>query len=296
MKHFVFCLTLLVTTVNSQFSLLPFDQPKLDQPVLLWEGGSFKWPCASTKALYKNSGKYNSKHVIATRAQASGDDIFLTLPRYKGGVPATLVKTSISKSNCYASLNPFPCWSMQEEGNCQALQSVVDIFQDDNGVIWTLDTGIVNTLESPIRKCPPKIVAFSAKSGKVLKIINLEPLTSKTSRLQYIVADYSAKRDRCFVYVSDAKVGSIIVYDVRASKGFRVVLPKAVAKGCEARDVLYLALVKKPCGFSHLIFTYLGSKRVFSIKADYLRKGYTQGRITGNIIFKLFLSNSYGPE
>lgn len=169
---------------------------------------------------------------------------------------------------------------MQEEGNCQAFQSIVDLYIDSNDVLWVLDVGIVQTLENPVRRCPPKVVAISLKSKKILKVIALDALTTKSSRLQYLAIDYAAD-GKCYVYVSDASTRAIIVFDVQASRGFRVVLPKTVISGSSKKDVLYLALVRKSCGSTVLYFSYLGSKRMFSIKTEYLRKGISQGRITG---------------
>jgi len=82
---------------------------------------------------------------------------------------------------------------------------------------------------------------------------------------------------RAFVYVSDAATRAILVYDCSASKGFRVVLPKAVTLGCTNRDVLYIALAVKPCGDNVLFITYLSGSRMFSIKTSHLRKGSAQG-------------------
>lgn len=243
-----------------------------------WTGGSYEWPCSSTKSIFKSSGRYISKNVIATRAQIYRDDVIVALPRYRPGVPATLAKTSLRGRGCQATLTPFPCWSLQEEGNCQALQSVVDIFLDNQDILWVLDIGVVNSLENPIRRCPPKVVALSVKTGKVVKILELSGLVCAASRLQYLVVDY-APDGRCYVYVSDAATRAILVYDVAAGKGYRVVLPKAITAGCTRRDVLYLALVRKACGSNVLYFTYLSSKRLFSIRTEFLRRGSAQGRV-----------------
>lgn len=274
MTPVLFAAFVALTTVTTVFAQHP------ETNSLMWTGASFKWPCPSTKALYKSSGKYISKNIIATRAQIARDSVFLALPRYKSGSPATLVQTNITNECCHTTLVPFPCWSMQEEGNCQALQSVVDIFLDNNDVLWVLDVGVTNTLESPVRRCPPKVMAFNVKTGKVLKMITLDGLTSPTSRLQYLVVDYTAD-NRCFVYISDAANRSLLVFDVQASRGFRVVLPKAVTYGSAKQDVLYLSLVRQSNGCTVLYFTYLGSNRMFSIKTEYLRKGHAQGRVTG---------------
>lgn len=247
-------------------------------PSVQWIGGTFVWPCVSTKNIYKQSKRYVPKNVIATRAQIVGTDAILALPRFKAGVPATLVKVNLKHRGCQAELEPYPCWAVQEEGNCNALQSVVDIFLDSAGILWALDSGIVNTLEQPVRRCAPKVLGFDTKTGKVVKTVDLSDLTCAASRLQYLVVDY-AKDGRIFLYIADAATRSIIVYDVTSGRGYRLVLPKAVTLGCGKTDVLYIALARNDCGNNVLFFTYLSSQRLFSIKTAYLQSGSTAGRV-----------------
>lgn len=218
----LFAVCLLGASGHTPYGAVPLNnhEETPNAPCLEWTGGVFEWPCPSTKSIFKSSGKYNSKNIIATRAQIVKDDVYLALPRLREGVPATLAKTNFKKGECHTTLTAWPCWSMQEEGNCQALQSVVDIAVDSNEILWALDTGVVNALDTPLRKCPPKVVALSTKTGKVLKSISLEGLVTPTSRLQYLAVDYSADK-RCFVYISDGASRSLIVYDVQASHGFR---------------------------------------------------------------------------
>ncbi|KAL6427918.1 hypothetical protein ACFW04_008384 [Cataglyphis niger] len=220
-----------------------------------WTGGSFEWPCPATKNMFKNSGRYISKNILATRTVIYKDDAILALPRFKPGVPATLARVSLKDKNCQANLLPFPCWSLQEEGTCSE-------------ILWVLDTGVVNSLEQAERKCPPKVVAINIKTGKVVKTVDLSGLTSTSSRLQYVVADYNL----------DGRV-AILVYDVTSGRGYRVVLPQAVTMNCARRDVLYLALMHHQDGSTCLIFTYLGSSRLFSVRTDHLRNGHAQGKI-----------------
>lgn len=212
------------------------------------------------------------------------NEVFVAFPRYKPGTPATLARADLSGGCCEMKFEPFPCWSMQEEGDCNSLQSVVDLVIDSNDILWVLDTGILNTLSDPERKCPPKVVAFNAKSGRILKTITLTNLVNAQSRLQYLAVDHSPD-GRCFIYVTDAANRALIVYDVQASRGYRLLLPKAVTIGGSKRDVLYLALVRRSCGSSVLYFTYLGSTHLFAIRTEYLQTGNTAGRITGNFVF-----------
>lgn len=143
-----------------------YGGPVLPQSFSL-SGLSLNWPCESTRNIYEGNGRYIPRNVIATRAQIYKDRAIVALPRYKPGVPFTLGTLSLKSNNCEPHITPFPCWAIQEEGNCRALQSAVDIILDMQDILWVLDVGIVNTLEQPVRRCPPKVVGIDVKSGKV---------------------------------------------------------------------------------------------------------------------------------
>ncbi|KAH0954912.1 hypothetical protein HN011_011618 [Eciton burchellii] len=268
----------LCLVILSVVSLVVCEKQLLPELSFVLSGYSLDWPCQSTRNIYETSGRYIPKNVIATRAQIYKDDVIIAMPRYKSGVPFTLGVMSLKTKDCAPKMTPFPCWAIQEEGNCQALQSVVDIVLDIQDILWVLDVGIVNTLEQPVRRCPPKVVGINVKTGKVVKVIDLSILVNPLSRLQYLVVDY-ADDGQVYIYISDAAARSIIVYNVTADKGYRVILPNAVTAGVQRRDVLYMTLVKKSCGTPILYFTYLGSNRMFAIKAIYLRKGQTHGAV-----------------
>lgn len=58
-----------------------------------------------------------------------------------------------------------------------------------------------------------------------------------------------------------------------------MLLPKAVLATPCRRDILYIALVQRGCGNNFLVFTYLASNHIFSIRTDYLRSGSMAGRV-----------------
>lgn len=66
-------------------------------------------------------------------------------------------------------------------------------------IAWVLDVGVVHTLEQPIKRCAPKIVAINLKNGQVIKTYDLTTLVSSASRLQYLVVDYDAE-GKAYVY------------------------------------------------------------------------------------------------
>lgn len=93
-------------------------------------GNNLDWPEYATKNIYTTSNRYIPKNIIATRSQIYRDTAFVAIPRYRSGVPFTLARVDLRKGKCSVPMAPYPCWASQEEGNCQALQNVVDIFLD----------------------------------------------------------------------------------------------------------------------------------------------------------------------
>ncbi|XP_022917063.1 dopaminechrome tautomerase [Onthophagus taurus] len=270
----MFKLLFLASIVIAQ-SWAHYDRSSVTDLSFKISGSHLEFPCESTKNIYFSSGRYISKNIIGTRMQIYKDEAIVALPRYKHGVPFTLGKFSLKTRGCQATLSPFPCWSMQEEGNCEAIQSAVDIYLDQNEILWILDAGIVNTLEQPVRRCPPKVLGIDMKTGQVIKLFDLTTLTSSETRLQYIVIDYAVD-GKAYAYISDAGAGTIIVYNIFEEKGYRVVLPKAVCHS--GKDVLYLNLIHKSCG-NVLFFTYLASNKIFSVKSENLQSGQAAGAI-----------------
>ncbi|XP_063989980.1 protein yellow [Diachasmimorpha longicaudata] len=254
-------------------------KPSYNEESTKWTGGPIDWPCDLTESLYRNGGKYISKNAIVTRAIIWKDSAIVALPRFKKGVPITLGILPLYCKVGYPTLSPYPCWSVQEEGNIGAFQSVVDLFLDPQNILWVLDTGIVNSLEEqPVRTGSPKVVAINVKTGKMVKTIDLSGMTTSTSRLQYVVADYSAD-GRAFIYVTDAATRAILVYDVSSGQGCRVVLPKAVTTGCGKRDVLYPCLIHRPDGSGVLLLSYLSGSRLYSVRTELLQNGSAAGKI-----------------
>ncbi|KAI5745339.1 hypothetical protein M8J76_010225 [Diaphorina citri] len=242
-------------------------------------GSHVTWPSEKIKCEYKASGRYHPSNIIHTRAQMCGDKAFVLSPRYKCGVPYTVGEVCLTTSNkCHAVTRAYPCWEMHNECSCDAIQNAVDLYLDCKGILWVLDTGIVNTIGNPIKKCSPKVVGFHCETGRVMSYVQLCSLVCQTSRLQYITADYNADGG-AFLYISDAATRALLVWDVKNERGYRVVLPKVLMAGGAKRDVLYLALIRSRCGSNLLYFTYLSSQRMYYVKTDHLQRHSSTGCI-----------------
>lgn len=91
---------------------------------------NLQFPCESTKNIYLQTKRYDPKSILITRAQIDQNVVYACIPRLKRGVPFSLAKITLKKGECVPPIEPYPCWSIQEEGNCQAIQTCVDLVHD----------------------------------------------------------------------------------------------------------------------------------------------------------------------
>lgn len=159
---------------------------------------NLQFPCESTKRIYLSTKRYIPKNFILTRAQIHQNVVYACAPRLKNGVPFTLAKITLKKGECVPPVEPYPCWSIQEEGNCQALQSCTDLVHDEQSILWVLDPGDTNTLDQTIHRCDAKVVGICTKQHKVVSSICLADLVNHKSRLQHLVVEYD-EVGNCFM-------------------------------------------------------------------------------------------------
>ncbi|CAH2037594.1 unnamed protein product, partial [Iphiclides podalirius] len=202
---------------------------------LAWSGGPLHCECEHGVDLWTNAGKYVKDNVIAMKAVSFNDDIYLITPRLKRGVLATV--WLIVRGRRGVELEPFPSVSAHALADCDALQNAVDCHLDHLGNLWILDTGIVETVESPRCTCPPKIVVFNVILKKMTKVVKLSSIVEATSQLQNIAVEYGIG-GKVFAYISDASRGAILVHDVTANDGWTVL-------ACPPTPALQLAVVKR---------------------------------------------------
>lgn len=156
-------------------------------------GAELRWPCSSTKSIYAQTGRYCPVNIIATRVQMYKDQAIVVTPRYRPGVPFTVGTMSLKNADkCAPVLSAFPAWNIHEEGNPDAVQNAVDVFLDQQDVLWILDVGIVNTLEQPIRRGPPTIWAVDLKAGQVrLRVAGFKQTQSLFETTQTLLNDWA---------------------------------------------------------------------------------------------------------
>lgn len=211
------CLLLLVALGSSN----PF------QVIYQWKTIDFAWPAqesAETAAAHKDFIPANN---AVSGLKIWKDRMYVTVPRWKEGIPVTLGTIPVKPVNEDISpkIQAYPSWEMQNLGDCKAFQLAQSIEIDPKGRMWIVDAGRTAVMtDNPKPRCPPRLVILDLEdNGKVIKSFDFPQnvVNHNTSGLNDIVVDHT---DGGFAYITDADDNNpgIVVYSLRENKAWKV--------------------------------------------------------------------------
>jgi len=116
----------------------------------------------------KDSSISEPQHNIVSSVRRFGDNLYISVPRWKSGVEFTLTSLNLLTGSLAPVLQPFPSHALNKIGHCQALQNVDAIEIDPSGRLWIADSGQTAPFSDPDRKCPPKLIIWDLKNNKEL--------------------------------------------------------------------------------------------------------------------------------
>ncbi|EFN84825.1 protein yellow [Harpegnathos saltator] len=195
------------------------------QVIFEWKQIDVQWPSEEERQLAITNGKYIAENNFLTTVKFWKDKMYLTMPRWKDGVPVTLGVTSATPVNGTTApiLEAFPSWAMQTLGDCSAFQLVHSIEIDPKGRMWVLDTGRPTTTRE-FKACPARLVILDLEdSGKILRIYEFPDHVARrsTTYLNDIVLDHE---DGGMAYITDNSNNDpgIIVYSLKNNTSWKV--------------------------------------------------------------------------
>lgn len=217
----VITVTLAIVSTNARL----FYEGNGAQIVYKWTKLDYDWPNDQDRQNYIRNRSFIVQNNIITGIKVFQKRVYVSVPRWRQGVPATLNEVVIN-SKGEAILKPFPNWSMQEIGNCNAFQYVQSMEIDPNtGQMWIIDTGSTNTRDTSggTSRCNAKIIIYDIETKRIVqKHIFPENVVSKGRNfLNDLVIDYVDGQAK-FAYISDAFKGDpkLIVYDFVRDKSY----------------------------------------------------------------------------
>ncbi|KAH0954657.1 hypothetical protein HN011_004596 [Eciton burchellii] len=174
--------------------------------------------------------KYRPENIVLTGIEIGWDRIFVSTPRLRAGVPATLSffprRIPLGSS---PKLQTYPSWDWHAAGkgeiNCTQLISVYRTRLDRCDRLWVVDAGIMTSIDDFMAVCPPKLVVFDLKTDQVVRHITFprQVLRPNTLLTNVIIDETSAKTcDDVFLYMTDTLGPGILVFDGAKDRSWRV--------------------------------------------------------------------------
>ncbi|XP_043485045.1 protein yellow-like [Leptopilina heterotoma] len=222
------------------FVTIAFVQGRQNYHVIYqWNFIEPEWPNPETGEKSLNNGSYIPENNIITGIKLWRDQLYLSVPRLKSGVPATLTMISsipeqrpIETESGLQNLNivspklkPFPNWRMQRLGDCEALQSVQSMEIDPMGRMWLIDNGRTDIFTNKANNtCPPRLVILDLNAeGTLLKkyIFPKHVADYNSVFLNDIVLDHEHGG---FAYITDSgsKDPGLIVYSLATNLSWKI--------------------------------------------------------------------------
>lgn len=221
------------------------------QVVFQWNTIDVIWPSEEKQNYATEHGDYIPANNFIAGVKFWKDKMYLTVPRWKSGVPVTLGVTSatVVNGNTAPKLEAFPNWDMQEVGDCNAFQLVQSMEIDPKGRMWVLDSGKMSPLSVEVKiTCPPRLVILDLENnGEILRTYEFPPQVARhgTAHLNDIVLDHE---DGGMAYItdSDREDPGIIVYSLSNNTSWKVRHDSMKAKPEAVRFMVSKNLINMP--------------------------------------------------
>jgi hypothetical protein len=167
-----------------------------------WTTVEYDWDyMQESRQQWLDSGLYIPENCAIAGVKVWGDQVFVTVPRWQLGVPATLNVVYVNKDGV-PLLRPYPDLASQNLSNPNAILYVQSMEIDPFGTMWIIDSGILNIFNpNAYQYRQPRLLSLDTASKKFLNEWDLSSVTiPNVSFLNDIVIDVK----NLFAYMTDA--------------------------------------------------------------------------------------------
>ncbi|CAK9820334.1 Protein yellow [Anthophora plagiata] len=186
-----------------------------------WKQLDYDWPSNDTKLLFTG---YKQEDNLPLGLEITSNRIFVTVPRWRRGVVASLNYFSINDTRESPTLMPYPSWEAHQytAGSVPEIISTFRIRADRCERLWVLDTGFTDILDNPEQQAPPALLIYDLTSDQLLRkfVIPEDQKTPDSLFANIAVEDYSC--EDTYAYLGDLGGPGLVVYSWSMDKSWLV--------------------------------------------------------------------------
>nr|ATB56358.1 yellow-c2 [Leptinotarsa decemlineata] len=201
------------------------------QEVFAWSKIDYNWPNMEARDEAMRNGVYVAENNLPLGVAKWKNKLFVTVPRWRSGVPAALNYISLDTANATAPLNPYPDWkanALPREDETPTENHIVSPFRikvDPCDRLWVMDTGLAGITDNHKRIFPSAVVIFDLKTDKLIRRYNLKrsDINGWSSLFSNIIVDVTKDTcDMAFAYIPDMQGYGLVVYSFADNNSWRV--------------------------------------------------------------------------
>ncbi|XP_014204221.1 protein yellow-like isoform X2 [Copidosoma floridanum] len=191
-----------------------------------WDKLDYNFPNESMRAAYLASGDFVQKDNLPLGVSVWRDKMFITVPRWKKGVPANLNYISMSSATDKSpKLTPYPSWDANDL-HSSSDDVIISIFRtrvDACDRLWGVDTGIDDILGETKAVRTPRIIVIDLKTDQIIRSYTLKDSDQKADSFFADLA-IDVDKDACddaHAYLSDLGGFGLVVYSWAQNNSWR---------------------------------------------------------------------------
>ncbi|KAJ9585377.1 hypothetical protein L9F63_002837 [Diploptera punctata] len=205
------------------------------EEVFHWKQVDFSYPDEETRNKAIESKEFIQENNLPLGLEVWKDKLFVTVPRWKSGVPATLNYVSLKDDDKSPKLVPYPDWKsnalpedkLEDCDNTENGTHIISVFRvraDACDRLWVMDTGLSDVVGESKEYATPRILIYDLHNDSLIHSYTLKPSDLKEdSFFANIIVDVESDScDDAYAYVPDLGGYGIVVYSLKDNESWRV--------------------------------------------------------------------------
>lgn len=193
-----------------------------------WRQLDFEYPTFTQRQQAILSGDFIPTNNLPLGVDRWRNRLFITMPRWRNGVPASLASLPLPAIESSPPLRPYPSWEWHANPesplpDCTRLMSVYRIWIDECERLWVLDAGIVNATIRLNPVCPPKLIVFDLRTDQPIFSYELPADQVKEDSLHsnLIVDIRNGRCSDAYAYITDVWRFGVTVFSLARGRSWR---------------------------------------------------------------------------